>query len=214
MSVNVYGNSSLYNDNLLEQDNNITVISDTIAISMSDTITAAESTNGDKGIFVKGFKGFAEVGFDIRTRGMKSFDNWLKVNYISAYQFSNYITFGLGAGLRYNLQEARFLFPVFLALRSHYRTNKKVEPFFSIYGGYTVIPEFPLNEGGYFLSPQIGMNIKKGRKSSFYIGLGVEIRMDGGFGIGATSYYPYYRPFPYGYNKDSFHTSILIGYSF
>ncbi len=92
-------------------------------------------------------------------------------------------------------------------MRAQFSAQKKFEPFFSLYGGYNVIPEFPLNEGGYFVNPQIGVDMKLGKKSSAYFGVGAELKE------GSRNSWQYWYG-PKEVHKDLFHFSFMFGFSF
>lgn len=200
--------SSLFSEGYAknETENNTRVMR-AAKIIKDDTASRAKNTGATKAAFVRGYRGFVETGFDIEN-GKDGDYNWLKVNFINSYQFYPGFMLGVGLGLRNNLkQSGKFLFPVFLALRAQFSAQKKIEPFFSLYGGYNVIPEFPLNEGGYFVNPQIGVDMNLGRKSSAYFGVGVELKKGS-----RNSWHYWYGPKEV--HKDLFHFSFMVGFSF
>ncbi|MBZ0244088.1 MAG: hypothetical protein K8F24_12780 [Bacteroidales bacterium] len=176
-----------------------------IESSEDDSVSKSINVDKRKAGFVQGYRGFVETGFNVEN-GTEGDYNWLKVNFINAYQFNPGFMLGIGLGLRNNLKRGKYLFPLFVALRAQFPSKKKFEPFFSFYG-YNIIPEFPLNEGGYFISPQIGLDMKLGRKSSAYFGVGVELKKGS-----RNSWHYWYGPTEM--HKDFFHYSFMLGFSF
>jgi len=206
MVKGVYARSSVnvgYTKNEIE-NNSLAKLN--VENSEDDSLSKTKNADNTKAVFVRGYRGFVETGFDVEN-GTEGDYNWLKVNFINAYQFTPGFMLGIGLGLRNNLKRGKYLFPLFVALRAQLTSDKKFEPFFSFYGGYNVIPEFPLNEGGYFLSPQIGMDMKLGRKSSAYFGVGVELKKGS-----RGSWHYWYGPSEV--HKDLFHYSFMLGFSF
>ena len=200
--------SSIYADNFLTEDSPVKK-AEIISIATKRIHDATQSIDSVAPIkyFVRGYRGFIEPGLNLEKNKEGNY-NWIKVNFIHTYQFKPGLMLGLGVGLQNNLKNRdRYLFPLFVALRAQSSHLKKVEPFFSIYAGYTVIPEKQFNQGGYFVNPQAGVDIKMDRKSSVYFGVGVELKRgtfhayDWMGGISATT-------------VDLFHLSFSVGFTF
>lgn len=94
-----------------------------------DSLSIVLNSGKHKNDFVNGYRGFVETGFDVE-KGKEGDYNWLKVNFINAYQFAPGFMLGIGLGLRNILKRGEYLFPLFVALRTQLPSKKKFEPFF------------------------------------------------------------------------------------
>ncbi len=206
MVKGVYARSSVNEGYTNNEIGNNSLAKPSVEKNEDDSVSKTNNIDSTKAVFMRGYRGFVETGFDVENRTEGGY-NWLKVNFINAYQFTPGFMMGIGLGLRNNLKRGKYLFPLFVAIRAQMPSQKKIEPFFSFYGGYNVIPEFSLNEGGYFISPQIGVDMKLGKKSSAYLGVGVELKKGS-----RNSWHYWYGPTEV--HKDLFHYSFMLGFSF
>jgi opacity protein-like surface antigen len=131
---------------------------------------------------------------------------WPKLNLIQTFQFKPGLMFGIGVGLQNNhIYRDNYLFPFFVAFRAQSSYPKQVEPFFSFYVGYTGNPDKPISQGGYFVNSQAGVDIKLNRKSSVYLGAGIELKR-----AHVLSWFNWGNSI----SVDFFHLSFSLGFSF
>jgi hypothetical protein len=120
-----------------------------------------------------GYKGIAEVGYDIGT-GNYGMDR-LKLYFINGYQVNPYFSLGCGTGLQYYFDAEAALIPIFADFRVHFMDNK-VSPYLSLGVGYSFDATNSFKGVGFLLIPTMGVSFKVSEKSAMNIGLGYEIQ--------------------------------------
>ena len=168
-----------------------------------EEIKGKSKNTGDLSGLKTGYKGIAEMGYQIGV-GNYGMDR-LKLNVIYGYQISPYFSLGLGTGLRYYFDAGATLIPVFADFRANF-LNKRVSPYLSLGLGYSFDAGYHFKGVGFLLNPTAGVSFKVSNKSSLNVGLGYEMQTMDFYG---TNYYGYYSN-----SQNSGAISIIAGVSF
>jgi hypothetical protein len=120
-----------------------------------------------------GYKGLVEFGYDI---GIGDFGkDRFKLNLVNGYQFNQYISLGLGTGLRYYFDYKEALIPIFADIRVNVIDND-VSPYLSLGIGYTFDATNNFKGVGFLLNPTVGVSFMISDKSAFNVGIGYEMQ--------------------------------------
>lgn len=120
-----------------------------------------------------GYKGIVEMGNDIGAGEWGL--NRIKLNLINGYKINQYISFGIGTGLRYYYDIDAMVIPIYADFRANFM-DYKVTPYLSLGVGYSFGATNNFKGDGILLNPTVGVSYKLSSKSSMNVGLGYEMQ--------------------------------------
>jgi len=130
-------------------------------------------TKSDSIEFKPSFKSTVELGYDIGS-GDYGMDR-INLNFIEHYQLKQYLSIGMGIGLRYYLDDEAVLVPLFVDVRTSIE-REKISPYAAIGFGYSFDASNGFEGVGILIKPSIGVIAKISQESSINFGLGYEIQ--------------------------------------
>jgi hypothetical protein len=156
-----------------------------VFLILTVTVVYGQSTNQ------KGYEGNFSAGFAFGV-GFVEIDR-IVIDIVNGYRFNPYVSIGAGVGYRHylndnyiNVESFRLvMMPLYGNIKVNF-TDTKYAPFLSISTGYSIslIGEGVIYnrwEGswgnGYFLNPQIGLNVALNEKSALFLSVGYELQL-------------------------------------
>ena len=170
----------------------------------SDAKIAAEKRSNKDVQQHSGFASIIDVSYglpiDFSTFSLATaYSDNISLSYTAGYRISNTLFVGAGVGINYNLhtwaptltlnnaqgtplKPAQIGIPVFAYFRVNF-LNTQCSPFFALAAGYEISDKQELalelvkvkyNTGGFFVNPQIGLNIRTSLSTALYLAVGVK----------------------------------------
>jgi hypothetical protein len=133
-----------------------------------------------------------------------------KLNFINGYRINPWFAAGMGFGLRFYPGNEAFM-PFFIDLRANF-LNKRTSPYLSVGTGYSLCFS-NVNNGGFMLSPTLGVSAKLKKRMSINLGLNYELQRTkvDYYYLEDYYYYPYY---PTRQHELTHTFSFQLGFSF
>jgi hypothetical protein len=132
-----------------------------------------------------------------------------KINFINGYRVCPWFATGLGFGFRFYPGNEVFM-PFFVDLRTNFM-NKRTSPYFSLGTGYSLCLS-NVNNGGFMLTPTVGVSVKLKKRMAINLGLNYELQRTK---VDYYYYDYYYYPYPPTRQNELTHTfSFQFGLSF
>ncbi|WP_443938245.1 hypothetical protein [Pedobacter sp. MW01-1-1] len=178
-----------------------------------DKITKEQAKNQSKNStystnFKKGYKGIAEVGYQIGV-GTYKMDR-LKVNIINGYQFSPYLYAGIGTGIRQYFDAKATLIPVFADFRAKI-IDKDIAPYIAMGIGYSFNTKDSFGNGGFLINPTVGASFKVSKRNSLNLAAGYDLQKLKVYNY----YYAEYGILRYNASNENFGAiDITLGFTF
>jgi len=124
---------------------------------------------------VVGYRGIIETGYEL---GFKEYNSRFKANIINGYQFNNFLSLGLGIGVKAFNDMDMYKYPVYIDFRTKF-VDREASPFFGFAAGLLFEEtrnNFGENEivSGYIFHTQLGVIIKTSTNTSINLSLGVD----------------------------------------
>ncbi len=159
---------------------------------LSESVVQQELNNNNGGPIKKDSCGVGRGYYGVFEFGIGGSGGYMNgplrtnINFINGYRINPWFALGGGFGLRSFLGNDLFM-PLFLDLRVNF-TNKRTSPYFSMDQGYAFCLT-SVNNGGYMMSPTLGVSVKMKKRSALNFGLSYELQR--------TMAYDYYYDYNY-----------------
>jgi hypothetical protein len=150
-------------------------------------LTVQKDTSG----IGRGYYGVFETGIGV-SGGYMAGPLRMNLSFINGYRVNPWFAFGGGFGLRSFPGDDVFM-PIFIDLRTNF-LNKRTSPYLSLDAGYAFCLS-NVNNGGFMLSPTLGVSVKLKKRTAINLGLSYELQRTMSNYDYYLDYYPqYYYP--------------------